>query len=225
MPSAASNKKIRLLLIDDHFVVRVGLAQSLNAEPDLNVVADGSTGEQAVELYRQHKPDVAILDFRLPGMDGVLAGAQIRSEFPHARMIMLTVFEGEEAVHRAVKAGFSAYLPKAADRPVLLQAIRTVASGGTFFPPEVLSKLRRRSERPELTPREMEVLRLIVRGRSNKEIADDLKISEPTVKLHVGNMLDKLGVADRTQAATAAIERGIVFLDEERARAASSAGA
>ena len=138
---------------------------------------------------------------------------------------MLTVFEGEEAVHRAVKAGFSAYLPKAADRPVLLQAIRTVASGGTFFPPEVLSKLRRRAERPELTPREMEVLRLIVRGRSNKEIADDLKISEPTVKLHVGNMLDKLGVADRTQAATAAIERGIVFLDEERARAASSAGA
>lgn len=208
---AASN--IRLILVDDHFVVRMGLAGSLALEPDMKVVAECSTGEEAVERYRHHHPDVMILDNRLPGMSGIEVSKTIRSEFSTARILMLSVREGEEDIYQAVQAGVTGYLPKSARRDEIVSAIRTIHAGGTWFSAAIAAKLQARRQRPELTPRELEVLHCIVRGRTNKEIAEDLKLAEVTIKLHVGNLLEKLDVQDRTQAATAAIQRGIIHLD------------
>jgi DNA-binding NarL/FixJ family response regulator len=206
-------RKIRLLLVDDHFVVRMGLASSLNLEADMEVVAECGKGEQALELFRRHRPDVTLMDWRLPGMNGVETTAAIRREAGDARVIMLSAFEGEEDIHSAVQAGVSAYLPKSVEREELLAAIRAVHGGGSYFPAAIAEKLKAHMSRPELSPREMEVLRLIVKGRLNKEIADALGLAEITVKQHVSSILAKLGVADRTQAATAAIQRGIVHLE------------
>lgn len=206
-------KRTRLLLVDDHFVVRMGLAGSLDAEHDLKVVAECGNGEQAVEAYRDQRPNVVVMDWRLPGMTGVQATAAIRAEFPDARIVILSNYDGEDDIHQAVQAGAMAYLPKSVEREELLAAIRSVAAGGAYFPPAIAARLAARRNRPELSPREMDVLRQVVRGASNKEIARSLGIAEITVKLHVSKLLEKLDVADRTQAATTAIQRGIVHLD------------
>lgn len=206
-------RRIRLLLVDDHFVVRMGLASSLNLEPDMQVVGECGSGEEAIALYRRHQPDVVMMDGRLPGLSGAEATAAIRREFPLARILMLSVRDGEEDIFRAVQTGVVAYLHKAAPREDILAAIRAVAAGQACFPPAIAQKLTARQGRATLTDRELEVLRLIVEGRANKEIADVLGLAEVTIKLHVGNLLAKLGVQDRTQAATAAIHRGIVHLD------------
>jgi len=206
-------KKTRVMLVDDHFVVRMGLAGSLDAEHDLRVVAECGSGEQAVELYRAERPNVVVMDWRLPGMSGVEVTAAIRAEYPEARVVMLSNYDGEEDVYQAVEAGVAAYLPKSVEREELLLAIRSVVAGKPYFPPAIAARLAARQNRPEISPREMDVLRLIVRGASNKEIAKALGIVEITVKLHVSKLLEKLGVADRTQAATTAIQRGIVHLD------------
>lgn len=204
--------KIRLLIVDDHFVVRIGLASTLNLEPDMQVIAEARNGREAVTLYKQHTPDVVVMDYQLPELNGAEATAAIRAEFPEARIIMLSVYKGEEDVHRAVQAGVSGYLPKSAEPSELVQAIRTIHAGGRYLPASIDAALQKRSARVELSQREAEVLAGIVRGRSNKEIAAELKISENTVKVHATRVFEKLGVADRLEAATAAIQRGIVHL-------------
>ncbi len=206
-------KKIRLMLVDDHFVVRAGLAGSLTLETDIQIVAECGTGEEALRAFRKHQPDVVLMDWRLPGMNGPEATEKIREEFPDARIVSLTIYEGDEDIFRAAEAGVVGYLSKAASRKELLAAIRAVHRGEKVFPPAIAEKLAARRARPDLNERELAVLRLIVNGRSNKEIGSDLGIAEVTVKFHVGNILQKLGVMDRTQATTAAIQRGIVHID------------
>jgi DNA-binding NarL/FixJ family response regulator len=206
-------RRTRVMLVDDHFVVRMGLAGSVDAERDLEVVAECGSGEQAVEIYPAARPDVVVMDGRLPGMSGVEATSALRAAFPGARVVILSNYDGEEDVYRAVQAGAVAYLSKTVERAELLTAIRRVAAGETYFPAAIAAKLAQRENRPELSPREMDVLRLIVSGASNKEIAKALGIAEITVKLHVSRVLEKLDVADRTQAATTAIQRGIVHLE------------
>src|SRR5262245_16622741 len=210
--TAAKTQKIRLLVVDDHFVVRLGLSSALNLEPDMQVVAEANDGQQALELYRKHKPDLVVMDYQLPQLNGAQATAAICREFPDARVIVLSVYKAEEDVHRAVQAGASAYLPKSSEPEELIEAIRTVYGGGRYFPAAIANVLAGRASRDPLSDREIEVLTMIVRGRSNKEIAGDLGISENTVKFHTTRIFEKLGVLDRVQAATAAIERGIVHL-------------
>ncbi|MBL6765288.1 MAG: response regulator transcription factor [Verrucomicrobiae bacterium] len=211
--TSSENSKIRVILIDDHFAVRMGMAASLKFENDIEVIAEGGSGEEAVELYRQHQPDVVTMDWRLPGMSGVEALAAIRAEFPKARVMMLSVYEGEEDVYQAMKAGAAAYVLKSADRVEVLHAIRTVAKGGKFLPPLLAGRMADRVTRGTLTDREHGVLQRIVDGHSNKEIAAQLGLAEITIKQHVSSILSKLGVQDRTQAATAAIQRGIVHFE------------
>jgi two-component system NarL family response regulator len=210
--ASAKSHKIRLLVVDDHFVVRLGLTSALNLEPDMQVMAEANDGQQALELYRKHKPDVVVMDYQLPQLNGAQATAAIIAEFPDARVIVLSVYKAEEDVHRAVQAGAAAYLPKSSEPEELLEAIRTVHAGGRYFPATIANVLAGRASRHPLSDREIEVLTMIVRGRTNKEVAGDLGISENTVKFHTTRIFEKLGVMDRVQAATAAIERGIVQL-------------
>jgi DNA-binding NarL/FixJ family response regulator len=206
------NGKIRILVAEDHLVARVGVSAIVNMQPDMAVVAEAANGQQAVELYRQHRPDVALLDLRMPGMGGVEAAAAIRAEFPQARMIALTTYGGDEDIRRALSAGVQAYLTKDVLHDELLNAIRAVHGGQTYLPAAVAAALAAQMPRPDLSAREIEVLELIVRGLANKQIAYALSIAEHTVKNHVKSILSKLGVQDRTQAATAAIQRGIIHL-------------
>jgi DNA-binding NarL/FixJ family response regulator len=210
--AATKSHQIRLLVVDDHFVVRLGLTSALNLEPDMQVVAEANDGQQALDLYRKHKPDLVVMDYQLPQLNGAQATAAICREFPDARVIVLSVYKAEEDVHRAVQAGAAAYLPKSSEPEELIEAIRTVYGGGRYFPAAIANVLAGRASRDPLSDREIEVLTNIVRGRSNKEIAGDLGISENTVKFHTTRIFEKLGVLDRVQAATAAIERGIVHL-------------
>lgn len=203
---------IRILVVEDHHVVRQGLIALLKTVPDMVVVADASDGVQAVDLFRQHRPDVTIMDLRLPKMSGVEAITAIRRENPGARVIVLTTFDGDEDIYRALQAGARGYLLKDMFGEELMEAIRTVHAGRTRIPGPVAQRLAERMGGPNLTPREYEVLELIVAGRSNKEIGSDLSISEATVKSHINSILSKLGVSDRTQAATTALQRGIVHL-------------
>lgn len=206
-------KPIRILVVDDHFMVRMGLSASLNIEPDMEVVAEAGTGEEALGAYRQHKPSLVIMDLRMPGMSGAESIAAIVREHPSARILVLSTHSGEEDIYRAIQAGAQGYIPKSAVRDELLRAIREVHAGRTFVDSAAALSLVQRTSRPGLTGRELEVLRLVVKGLSNKEIASLLNLAEITVKVHVHHLFEKLQVSDRTQAATIAIQRGIVVLD------------
>lgn len=203
---------IRILVAEDHLVARVGVSTIVSMQPDMTVVAEAANGQQAVELFRKHTPDVALLDMRMPIMSGVEAAQAIRTEFPNARMIALTTYGGDEDIRRALAAGVQAYLTKDVLHDELIKAIRAVHAGQTYLPAGVAAALAAQMPRPDLSAREVQVLELIVRGLANKQIAYSLNIAEHTVKNHVKNILSKLGVQDRTQAATAAIQRGIVHL-------------
>ncbi|MES2572778.1 MAG: response regulator transcription factor [Verrucomicrobiota bacterium] len=207
-----SSKIIRVLLVDDHFFVREGLSSSLNAEPDMTVVGEGENASEAIALFRQLKPDVTLMDGRLPDRSGIEAVAVIRAEFPAARIIMLSIDESEEDIHRAVNAGVLGYLPKSAPRQDLLHTIREAALDRVYFPPEIAARLKQRRRREELTARELEILRLLVTGTPNKNIAHALGIAEMTVKIHVSHIFFKLGVQDRTSATVVALRRGLVEL-------------
>jgi len=206
------SEKIRILVAEDHLVARVGVTTIVNMQDDMMVVAEASNGQQAVEMFRTHLPDVTLLDLRMPGMGGVEAARLIKSEFAGARMVALTTYGGDEDIRRALAAGVQAYLTKDVLHDELLKAIRAVYAGQTYLPAAVAASLAAQLPRPDLSAREVQVLALIVRGLANKQIAFTLNIAEHTVKNHVKNILSKLGVQDRTQAATAAIQRGIIHL-------------
>jgi len=206
-------KKIKVLIVDDHHMVRIGLVESISATRDLVVASEAVNGTLAIEKFRRHLPDVVLMDFQLPGMNGTECTAKLRLEFPEARVVMLSICEGEEDIWRAAQAGVMGYLPKSLEMKEILAAIRQVAEGKTCFPSSILAKLDARRTRTDMTDRELAVLRLIVAGRSNKEIATDLSVSDGLVRLYVSRVLERLGVHDRTQAAVKAIQIGLVHLE------------
>jgi DNA-binding NarL/FixJ family response regulator len=202
--------KIRIMVIDDQAVVRQGFVSLIKTVPDMEIIGEGSNGQEAVDLFRQLQPDITLMDLRMPELSGAEAIRQIRVEFPAARIIVLTTFDGDEDIYRAVQAGAQGYLLKDMFFEELEAAIRKVHAGARLIPGSVAERLAARMSSSELTGRELEVLRHIVDGKSNKEIGNALNISEATVKSHINNILSKLGVSDRTQAATTALQRGIV---------------
>ena len=203
---------IRIIVIDDQAVVRQGFVALINTVPDMSVIAEGTNGQQAIDLFREHRPDVMLIDLRMPVLSGVEAIAAIRREFPGARMIVLTTYDGDEDIYRSLQAGAQGYLLKDVFFEDLEEAIRKVHGGSRRIPAFVAERLAERMSGSDLTGRELEVLQQIVAGKSNKEIGSHLNISEATVKSHINNILSKLGVTDRTQAATTALQRGIVHL-------------
>ncbi len=207
-----SGEKIGILVVDDQAVVRQGLVSLINTVGDMAVVAEATNGREAVELYRRHRPDVVLMDLRMPVMGGADAIAALRREFPGARVIVLTTFDGDEDIYRSLQAGAQGYLLKDMFFEELEDAIRTVHAGGRRIPGVVAERLAERMAGSDLTARELEVLEHIVGGKSNKAIAAALGISEATVKSHMNNILSKLDAEDRTQAATKALQRGIVHL-------------
>ncbi len=202
-----------ILSADDHPLIRSGLEAVISAESDLQMVGEAANGEEAVELYRKHRPDVVLMDLRMPIMDGLTAIKAILGEFPDAKIIALTTYEGDEDIHRALAAGARGYLLKDMMRSELLNVIRTVRDGRRSIPPAIAARLAEYVPRVELTPRESEVLALMGKGFSNPEIANLLGRTESTMKVHVSNILQKLGATDRTEAVTVAIQRGILHLD------------
>jgi DNA-binding NarL/FixJ family response regulator len=208
----SADGKIRILVADDHFIVRSGLVSLIQAEPDMTVVAQAVDGAQAVDLFRQFQPDLALVDLRMPGTSGNHAIELICQEFPAARILVLTAFSGDEDIHKALHAGAKGYVLKSSAGEGLAQAIRAVAAGSRWIPRDVATRLAIRNSYEELTAREIEVLKEIATGKANKEIATALAISEHTVKDHLKNILGKLHVAVRTEAVTAAVQRGIIEL-------------
>jgi len=204
---------IRILAVDDHALLRGGIAALVNAEPDMKVVAEASTGREAIERFRLHRPDVTIMDLQMPDLDGVEAIRKIQGEFPGAKLIVLTTYTGDAQVLRALRAGAQAYILKGLVNRELLDTIRAVHAGQKRIPPEVAKELADHAADDELTPREIDVLRLIASGNANKQIADQLSIGEGTVKSHVANILSKLGANDRAHAVTIGLKRGIIQLD------------
>lgn len=203
---------IRVMIVDDHSIVRQGLATIINRAPEMTAIAQAEDGQQALNLFREYQPDVTLMDLRMPQMGGVEAITAICAEFKHARIIVLTTYNSDEDIYRGLQAGAKGYLLKDAKPNELLSAIRTVHSGQQYIPPEVGAKLVQRMSNPELSDRELEVLRLMAQGMSNSEIGSALSIGESTVKSHVNRILSKLGVNDRTQAVIVAVRRGIVSL-------------
>jgi DNA-binding NarL/FixJ family response regulator len=203
---------LRVMLVDDHYLVRVGLASIIALESDMTVCAEAASGEQAIEQYRSQRPDVTLMDLRLPGMNGSETTQAIRVEDPNARVIVLSTYAGDEEIYVALQAGAMAYLLKSVQREELIQTIRKAAMGQRHIPPELASRLAGRVARSQLSARELDVLRLMVTGKRNKDIAAALDISEGTVKIHVSSILGKLGVSDRTEAVTVSLQRGIVQL-------------
>ena len=201
-------KSISLLVVDDHPFHRMGIMALIGTREDMAVVAEASTGEDALRLFQKHRPDVTLMDLRLPGMSGVEAIKKSRQIAPESRFIAMTMYEGDESIYQAVEAGARGYLIKGMPCDMLINAIRRVHGGGRFLPPAVKRALRERSPDAELSARQREVLALLVAGKSNHEIAESLGISEETVKVHVGVILMRLGVRDRTQAVLVALRRG-----------------
>lgn len=204
---------IRLLTVDDHDLVRKGLAAILSTEPGIQLVAEANTGKEAVRLYREHLPHVTLMDLRLPDQDGIETTRQIRSEFPEARILVLTSYDGDQDIYRALEAGVRGYLLKEMVHTEILRAIHVVHQGKRFIPPEVSQQLNGFFPEVALTPRETEVLSLVARGFGNKEVADVLGTAAGTVKAHVQSILSKLGAKDRTHAVTLALQRGIIHLE------------
>ncbi|MBA3356277.1 MAG: response regulator transcription factor [Pyrinomonadaceae bacterium] len=201
---------IRVMVVDDHPVVRIGLTAIINTEKNMECVAEAADGVEAVRLFRANQPKIALMDLRLPEMSGVEAIKAIRQEFPASRFIILTTYDGDEDIYRALRAGAQGYLLKGMKREQLVDAITAVHAGLRYIPTVIEQRLAERLPDSDLSPREMEVIELIVRGRSNREIAAELGIGEGRVKWFVNIILGKLAVRDRTQAATAALQRGIV---------------
>jgi len=205
---------IRILVAEDHILVRDGLVSILNHQIDMTVVAEADDGEQAVSLYRQHQPDVTLMDLQMPKLEGSAAIAQIRAEFPDARIIVLTTYDGDADIYRGLRAGARGYLLKDATSQELLNAVRAVYQGQRQIAPRVALKLAERVEgSDELTERELSVLQLLMQGNNNQEIGTVLNISEGTVKYHINHILQKLGVRDRTQAVITAFKRGLMHLE------------
>jgi two-component system, NarL family, response regulator len=205
-------ESIRVLVADDHPVVCMGLAAIIGAQVDMSVVAQAADGVDAIQQFRKHRPDVTLMDLRMPKLSGVDAIRAIREEFPGSVFVVLTTYQGDEDIHRALMAGAQAYLLKGMPHADLLAVIRRVHAGLRYLPDTVLQSLANRPPGSDLTARELEILKLIVRGLSNRQIAGTLGITESTVKWHVNAILARLNVTDRTQAAVAALQRGIVEL-------------
>ena len=207
---------IRVLIIEDHNVVRQGLVALINMAEGIQVVGEAADGVEAIAQFRKHQPDVTLVDLRLPKLGGVEVIQRVRSETPNARFVVLTTYDGDEDIYRALKSGAKAYLLKGMTSEELIRTIREVAAGRSHIPTAIAERLAERMGTEDLTPREADVLEQIVNGKSNKEIATELDISEATVKTHINSLLSKLGVTDRTQAATAAIRRGLVPFESLR---------
>ncbi len=207
-----ADPKIRVLCADDHPIVREGIAAIVSSQADMECVAEAGDGEAAIAAYRKHKPDIVVMDLRMPKLGGVEAIARIRAEFPAARIIVLTTYQGDADIHRALDAGAQAYLLKKMVRTELLQTIREVKAGHWHISPPVAALMGHNT--PRLTPRELDVLPLMAKGLRNKEIGASLDISEETVKIHIKNILSKLKVLDRTQAVVAASQRGYIQLEK-----------
>jgi two-component system NarL family response regulator len=208
----SQSTKIRVLIVDDHSLVTEGLANIINYDPEMTVVAQAEDGQQAIDRYREHQPDITLMDLRMPRMAGVEAITAICAEFKSARIIVLTTYDGDEDIYRGLRAGAHGYLLKDAKPNELLNAIRIVHSGQQYVSSTVASKLVERMNNPVLSERELEVLRLMAQGLSNQDIGTALNIGESTVKSHVTRILSKLGVSDRTQAVIVAVKRGLVNL-------------
>jgi two-component system NarL family response regulator len=204
--------KIRVLIVDDHSLVTEGLANIINYDPEMTVVAQAEDGQEAIDRYREHQPDITLMDLRMPRMGGVKAITAICAEFKSARIIVLTTYDGDEDIYRGLQAGAQGYLLKDAKPNELLNAIRIVHSGQQYVSLTVARKLVERMNNPVLSERELEVLRLMAQGLSNQDIGTALNIGESTVKSHVTRILSKLGVSDRTQAVIVALKRGLVSL-------------
>jgi DNA-binding NarL/FixJ family response regulator len=206
-------EKIKVMVVDDHPLMRVGIAAIINARSDMTVVAQAGTGEEAVALFPPNKPDITLMDLRLPGkLGGVEAISAIRAKSPQARFIVVTTYDGDEDIHRALEAGAQGYVIKGMPYQTLVDALQKVHAGGRFLPPPVARALASRLPHSHLSSRELEVLHLLVSGNSNKDIASLLGITEATVKSHVSTILMRLDVEDRTQAVVAALQRGLVHL-------------
>ena len=204
---------IRILVVEDHEIVRDGICAIANLQPDITVIAEAENGKQAIELYREHQPDVVLMDLRMPVMEGVEAISEIKKEFPPAKIAILTTYDTDEDIYRGLRAGAKGYLLKDSSSEELATAIRQIKAGKRYVPPHIATKLAQRITDSELTNREIEVLQLLTKGKSNHDIGSMLKITEGTVKFHVNNILSKLGVSDRTQAVIIAFKRGLARLE------------
>jgi two-component system, NarL family, response regulator len=209
---AKERTKIKVLIVDDHPIMRVGIAAIVEATPDMTTVAQAGSGEEAIELFEKFLPDITLMDLRLPGMSGVEAIRTLIARHHDAKCVVLTTYEGDEDIHQALQAGARSYIIKGMPHDALVNAIRRVHSGGRFLPQPVTRALSSRIPNSNLSAREREVLDMIVRGKSNKEIASDLGITEATVKCHVSVILMRLNVSDRTQAVVTALQRGLIHL-------------
>ncbi len=204
--------KIKVLIVDDHPIMRVGIAAIVDATPDMIAVAQAGSGEEAIELFENHLPDITLMDLRLPGISGVETIRAISARHHNAKFVVLTTYEGDEDIHQALQAGARSYIIKGMPHDALVNALRRVHAGGRFLPQPVSRALNSRIPNSDLSAREREVLDLIAKGKSNKEIASQLSITESTVKCHVSVILMRLNVSDRTQAVVSALQRGLIHL-------------
>jgi two-component system NarL family response regulator len=211
--SSSADARASVLVVDDHALLRTGVANIINQEPDLHVVAEAANGIDALAAFEQHRPDVTLLDLRMPEMEGVEVVRQIRARDPQARVIVLTTYDTDDDIQRALKAGAKAYILKDIAAEALIRCIHDVLAGKTYLAPAAAARLAEGMTRVQLTPRELATLRLMADGRANKEIASALGISERTVKTHLGHLFGKLGVTSRTEAVRIASRRGLVRLD------------